>query len=120
MTTLKAAADTAQDVKDSVVEFGRSAGRKMEEARDHTSGALHQAASSVRQGSARIDVLAAGAASRLDATASFVKDADLKGISASLRRFGRNHLTEVLIAAVAVGYLAGSAFNRAKTIRIGG
>ena len=115
MTSSRTAAETANDVKDSVVEFGRSAGRKIEEVRDQTSGALHGAASSVRQGSARIDVLAADAASRLDAPSSFVKDADLKGVSDSLRRFGRNHLTGVLIAAVAVGYLAGSAFNRVKT-----
>lgn len=112
MTMLQTAAETAHDVQDSVAEFGRTAGRKIEEARDQTSDALHGAASSVRHGSAKIDVLAAGAASRLDATASFVKDTDL---SASLRRFGRNHLTEVVIAAVAVGYLAGSAFHRTKT-----
>jgi hypothetical protein len=98
-------------------ELGRSAGRKFDEARDETGAALHAAASSVRetgcQGSKAIDNLAAGAAERLDATASYVEDHDLRDACTGLRRFGRRHLAGSLMAAVAIGFLAGSAFRRA-------
>jgi len=100
-----------------VEEFGRSAGRKLDEARDETGGALHAAASSVRatgrKGSAAIDDLTAGAADRLDATASYVENHDLSDVFTGLRRFARRHLTGSLVAAVAIGLFAGAALNRA-------
>jgi ElaB/YqjD/DUF883 family membrane-anchored ribosome-binding protein len=110
-TKLNVVAETARelgrDVKDSVADFGRSAGRKIDVARDQTGDALHAAASSMRRGSAKIDHLATGAAKRLDATASFVEDANLKGLIAGARRFGKNHLTLTLLVAAAVGFVAG-------------
>ena len=117
MTTLKAVTETAtefgKDTKDSIEEFGRSAGRKMDEARDETGDALHAAASSVRttgrQSSKAIDNCATRTADRLDSAASYVKDHDLRGM---LRKFGRQHITGSLVAAVAIGFLAGSALAR--------
>jgi hypothetical protein len=115
-TTAKDVADAAmnmsRDVKDSVVEFSKSAGRKIDTAREQTGDALREAAATVRQGSARIDVLAGSAASHLDAAATAVKDANLKSVSTGLRRFGQNNLLATVLAAVAVGYLVGSALNR--------
>jgi hypothetical protein len=121
LTSLKALTDAAselgKDAQESAEELGRSAGRKLDDARDETAGALHTAASSVRrtgrQGSAAIDHLATGAADRLDATASYVENHELSDVFHSLRRFGRRHLTGSLVAAVAVGLLAGAALNRA-------
>jgi hypothetical protein len=107
--------DLGHGVKQSMVAFGRTAGRKIDEARDETGGALHRAASSVRRSSARIDGLARGAAKGLDATASFVKNCDLKTVSAGLRRFGRNHLTGALLATAAIGFVAGFAFSRDRS-----
>jgi hypothetical protein len=116
-TTIKDVASTAvdisRDVKDSVVRFGQTAGRSIDIARNQTGGALHAAASSMRRGSAKIDVIAAGAAERLDATASFVEDASLKGLFTGVRRFGQNHLTFTLLVAVAAGFWAGSILSRA-------
>jgi len=121
MTNLKTVADTAlelgQEVRDTVEEFSRTAGRKIQEAREGTGSALHSAADSVRQGSKAIDNVAAGTASRLDATGSFVEDVSLKSVFGSLRKFGRSHLAETVIAAAAVGFLAGSALNRATRPR---
>lgn len=110
-TELKVVTATARgisrDVKDSMARLGRSAGSKFDAVRDHTGGALHAVASSMRRGSAKFDHLATGAAKRLDATASFVEDVDLKGLVAGMRRFGKNHLTLTLLAAAAVGFLVG-------------
>jgi hypothetical protein len=65
------------------------------------------------QGSKAIDNLATSAADRLDATASYVEDHDLRDAFTGLRRFGRRHLAGSLMAAAAIGFLAGSAFSRA-------
>jgi len=115
-TTLKEVAATAldagRDAKDSVAEFVRSASGRIDTVRDHTGGALHAAASSVRRGSAKIDVLAGDAARRLDTTASLVEDADLKSLSAGVRRFGQNHLTLTVLVAAAAGVWVGLALNR--------
>jgi hypothetical protein len=100
-----------------VEELGRSAGRKLDQARDDTGDALHAAATSVRttghKGCETIDNLTSGAANRLDATASYVEDHDLRDVFTGLRKFGRRHLTESLIAAAAFGFLAGSAISKA-------
>lgn len=121
MTSLRnltdAASELGKDAKESVAELGRSAGRKLDNARDETADALHDAASSLRrkgrQSSEAIDNLATGAADRLDATASFVEDHDLEDAFNGLRKFARRHLTGSLVFAVAVGFLAGAALNRA-------
>ena len=121
MTSLKtftdAASELGKDAKESVEELGRSAGKRLDDAREETAGALHTAASSARrtgrQGSEAIDNLAAGAADRLDATASYIEDHDLRKTFRELRKFGRQHLTGSLVFAAAIGFLAGAALNRA-------
>ena len=121
MTTLRTLTETApelgKETKESMEELGRSAGRKLDQARGETGDALHAAASSVRttgrKGSEAIDNLATGAADRLDVTASYVEDHDLRDAFTGLRRFGQRHLTGSLVAAAAVGFLAGSAICRA-------
>lgn len=120
MTTLKTVTETASELgkeaKESIEELGRSAGRRLDEARDETGDALHAAASSVRrtgrQGSAAIDNLATGTADRLDATASYIEDHDLGDAFTGLRKIARRHLTGSLVAAAAIGFLAGSALSR--------
>jgi len=117
-TTLKDVTDSAldlgRDVKDSAEQFGRAASGKIDTAREQASGALRDAAASVRKGSARIDVMAGSAASRLDAAATAVKDADMKSVSAGVRRFGQNNLGATVAFAVAFGFLVGSAFRRSN------
>jgi hypothetical protein len=115
-TTFRTVGETARDLsrgaKDSVVALGRSASRKLDKARDHTGGALHGVASSVRKGSARMNSFGTGAAKRLDATASFVEDVDFKGVVAGLRRFGQKHRTFTYLVAGAIGFWTGSALTR--------
>ena len=118
MTTLRTlteqATELGREARESIEELGRSAGRGLDEAREETGGTLHAAASSVRttgrKSSEAIDNLATSAADRLDAAASYVEGHDLRGM---VRRFGLRHLTGSLVAAAAVGFLAGSALSRA-------
>ncbi len=115
-TVTEKAAEVGEQAKDSLKEMGRSAGRKLDEAREGTGEALHSAATSVRatgrRGSNAMDNLAMGAADRLDAAASYVEEHDLRRAVASLRRFGRRHFTGSLVVAGAIGFLAGSALSR--------
>ena len=97
-------------------DLGRAAGRKFDEARNETAGALHTAASSVRttarQGCDVIDGLATSAADKLDATASYVEDHDLRGLFTGCRQLIRRHPTGSLMVATAIGFFAGSAVRR--------
>lgn len=114
---METASNLGTEAKESIEELGRSAGRRMDEAREETGGALHAAASCVRktgrQSTEAIDNLATGTADRLDATASYIEDHDLRDALTGLRRFGRKHLTGSLVVAGAIGFLAGSALSRA-------
>jgi ElaB/YqjD/DUF883 family membrane-anchored ribosome-binding protein len=120
VTTVKTftenASELGREAKESIEELGRSAGKRLDRARDETAGALHSAACSVRnagqQGSEAIDDLAKNSATRLDATAAYVGEHDLRSVLTDLRRFGRRHLTVSLVAAATVGFLAGSAVRR--------
>ena len=115
-TVTETASELGKEARESIEELGRSAGRKLDEARDETGGALHSAASSVRktgrQGSAAIDNCSTRTADRLDATASYIEDHDLGDAFTGLRRIARRHLTGSLVAAAAIGFLAGSALSR--------
>jgi len=113
-TLTEQATDLGRETRESIEELARSAGRGLDEAREETGGALHAAASSVRttgrESSEAIDNLATSTANRLDATGSYVEGHDLRGM---LRRFGLRHLSGSLVAAAAIGFLAGSALGRA-------
>lgn len=93
-------------------DLSRAAGKKLDEA----AGALHTAASSVRstarQGCEAIDGFATDAADKLDATASYVEDHDLRGVLIGCRRFIRRYPTGSLMFATAIGFFTGSAVRR--------
>lgn len=120
MTTLKTATDNAAELaneaRDSAEELGRVAARKLDEARAEAGGSLHSAASTVRtkgrHSAETIDNLATDTADRLDATASYIEEHDLSDALTGLKSFGRHHLAGSLLAAAAIGFLAGSLFGR--------
>ena len=103
-----------RDVKHSLVEFGKSAGRKFDTARVQTGGALSDAAASVRHASAKIDALADNTASSLDAAAKAVKKASFKNAGRRVRRFAGNNLTATFMAAMILGYFVGSAIGHRR------
>ena len=115
-TVTETAAELGKEARESIEELGRTAGKRLDDAQDETGGALHSAASSVRragrQGSAAIDNCSTRTADRLDATASYIEDHNLGDALTGLRRFARRHPTSSLVAAAAVGFLAGSALSR--------
>lgn len=121
MTTLKtvteAAAELGKQARESIEDLGQSAGRKMDEAREGTGEAFHSAASSVRsagrQGSAAIGNCSTRTADRLDATGTYIEKHDLGDALTGVRRFAQRHPVSTLVAAISLGFLAGSAVGRA-------
>jgi ABC-type transporter Mla subunit MlaD len=117
LTSLKPLTDAASELGKNARESVEELGRKLDDAKDQTAGALHSAASTVRrtgrQTSGAIDDLATGTADRLDNTASYVDNHELSDAFHGLQRFGRRHLAESVICAAAIGFLAGAAFHRA-------
>ena len=104
--------------------MGRTAARKIDEARIDAGDSLHAAASTVRakgrQGSDAIGKVANGAADKLEATGSYLKEHDLQDAADGLRAFSRNHMAGSLIAAGALGFLVGSALARLTHTCAGG
>jgi hypothetical protein len=111
------AIDVSRDVKHSVERFGKTAGRKIDSARDQTGGALHAVASSMRRSSAKVEVLGRNAAKRLDTAASFVENADFKRLYRGLRGFAKEHPTLTLLAGTVAGCWAGSTLSRVMRAR---
>jgi len=116
-TVTETASELGKQTRESIEQLGRSAGRKLDEARDETGAALHSAASAVRstgrESSAAIDNCSTNTADRLDATGSYIEDHDLGDAVTGLRRFARRHLTGSLVAAGTIGVLAGAFLSRA-------
>jgi ElaB/YqjD/DUF883 family membrane-anchored ribosome-binding protein len=120
VTTLEAvmekASEFGRETRESIEELGRSAGQKLDEARDETGGALHSAAASVRrtgrQSSTAIDNCSTDTADRLDATASYLEDHDLGDAFTGLQRFVHRHLTGSVVVVATTGFLAGVFLSR--------
>ncbi len=115
-TLAESSSEVGKDVIESVEGFGRSASKKLADARDDTGAALHSAATSARRTGRRtteaIDNVANAAGKHLDATASCVEDLSLNNLVRGIENFARKHVVGSLVAAVAIGFLTGSAFRR--------
>jgi ElaB/YqjD/DUF883 family membrane-anchored ribosome-binding protein len=120
MSTFSATASqlglTISEMRDNVEDLGRAAGKMLDDARNETASAFHTAASSVRttarNSSEKIDELATSAAGKLDATASYIQDHDMKSVIASVRHFLRWHPVRSLRLASGIGLFAGFAVRQ--------
>jgi ElaB/YqjD/DUF883 family membrane-anchored ribosome-binding protein len=119
--TVSELGERVSDAKETIENMARSTGQQLDDARRETADALYTASSAVRstgrRGADAIGKAAGGAADKLDATASYVEDHDVRSSLTSLRRFGRRHPAATMAAGVAIGMLAGSLVTR---IALGG
>jgi hypothetical protein len=97
----------------------RTAAERLE-ARNGTAEALDSVASSVRttgrQGSERIDTLSESAAGKLDSTAAYVRSHNVGDMLVNLGQLIGKHPTGFLLLAAGIGFLAGSAIQRNKSV----
>jgi len=102
-------------------DLGRTVGEKLDEARIGTADALESAASSVRssgrRGAETIDTLSRNAAGKLDSTAAYVRSHDVGGMLTNLRQVIGKHPTGFVLLAAGIGFLAGSAVRRNRTLQ---
>jgi len=100
--------------------LGRTAGEALDEARNEAAAALENTASSIRTtghyGAETIETLSERAASKLDSTAAYVRSHDVGGTFIHLRQVVARHPSGFLIVAAGIGFLAGSAYRRNKSL----
>jgi len=101
-------------------DLDRTAGEKLDEARHITAVALENAASSVRatgrHGVETIETLSENAAGKLDSTAAYVRSHDVGGMLINLRQVIARNPAGFLLLAAGIGFLAGSAARRNKSL----
>jgi ElaB/YqjD/DUF883 family membrane-anchored ribosome-binding protein len=103
------------EMRDDLGDLGGPPGKNW--MRNETAAGFHAAASSVRttgrHSSEKIDTLATSAAEKLDVTASYIQDHDIRGLIADMRHFIRRHPTRSLMVASGIGFFGGFAVRQA-------
>ncbi len=124
MNTTEKAANTGAGLhraQEHVEDLGRTVGEKLDEARSGTADALDSAASSVRstgrRGAETIDNLSRSAAGKLESSAAYVRSHDVGGMLINLRQVMGRHPTGFVLLAAGIGFLAGSAVQRSRTLQ---
>ena len=110
--------ETASQVKDKVMDAGRTAVDKIDSNRetaarglDTAADVLHDKAGSL-PGGETIANLAHSTADKLSSTADYVRGHDVKKMMADLEQMVKNNPGPSLLAAAVIGFLAGRAFRR--------
>ena len=107
--------DLANQVKDKVSQFGRTATQKVDDSRASTAEAIQGSAASLRSaGQSSSEALTSAAnmtAGKLESTAQYLRENDFAGMMKDLEHVVRRNPTRSIVAALAVGFLAGAAFR---------
>jgi len=111
------ASEAAGRAKDKAAELGRSAAAKIDEKREPAAGALDGAAATLHDkaeslpGGEKVSSMAHTAADKLESTADYVREHDVRDMMGDVEQFVKSHPGQSLIAAAAVGFLVGRAFR---------
>ena len=109
--------DTAEKAQQKAEEVGRVVQDKIDEKRGPVADKLEGVASTLEEkaeslpGGEKVASLAHDAADKVEATAQYVREHDVKDMMADLENLVRRHPGQSLIAAAAVGFLLGRAFK---------
>jgi ElaB/YqjD/DUF883 family membrane-anchored ribosome-binding protein len=109
--------DTASKVKDKVSEMGQTAADKINDNRDVAAEGLEKAAMALHEnaeglpGGEKVSDLAHVTAEKLNSTAEYVREHDVKSMMTDVESLVRKNPGPALLAAVAVGFLIGRAFS---------
>jgi ElaB/YqjD/DUF883 family membrane-anchored ribosome-binding protein len=109
--------EAVTSVKDKAQDLGKMAGDKMTESRNSAANGLASAASTIHQkadtlpGGDTVHSIAHTTADKLAATADYVRSHEMKDVIADLEHVVRRNPGPSLLAAVAVGFMAGRMFR---------
>jgi ElaB/YqjD/DUF883 family membrane-anchored ribosome-binding protein len=104
-------AEKAADIKDRVADFGRKTVDKIDDSRETAAGALDATASTLHTRGDQLSGAAHSAASKISATADYVRQTNLKGMAEDVEDILKRHPAQTLAAAAILGFLVGRAFR---------
>lgn len=107
----------AKTVKEKAAAAGQKAARKIDESREPAASAMESAATSLHEnaerlpGGAKAERLVHRAAGKIEDAASYVRGHDARAAGQDIQEFVKSHPVQSLLAAVAVGFIAGRIFR---------
>jgi ElaB/YqjD/DUF883 family membrane-anchored ribosome-binding protein len=108
--------DASSQVKERAAQLGRTAAQMVDETRGSTAEALqsttHSLRSTAQSSGEAITNVANRTAEKLESTAKYVREHDFRGMMQDVEEVVRRNPTPSLFAAIAVGFLMGSALRR--------
>jgi ElaB/YqjD/DUF883 family membrane-anchored ribosome-binding protein len=107
--------DMASQAKHAATDWGRSAATKLDRNLQSAAGALEKSASAIRDrtpASGKAGEIATKTAERIDSTARYLREHDTNDMVAGVESLVRRNPGASLCAALAVGFLIGTAMRR--------
>lgn len=108
--------DAASQAKNKVGELSQNAVNKLDSARESTAGALQTAASSLRNsaqsGGDMLSNAAHAVSTKLETTANYMRENQVRDMVTDVEQVVRRNPGPSIVAALAVGFLLGSALRR--------
>ena len=103
--------DTASQVKEKVMDFGRKATDTIDAQREPAAGALDRTASTLHEQGDRLAKVTSSAAhvtaDKLQATADYIREHDARAMMNDVERLMKRYPVQALAAAAVIGFLAG-------------
>jgi ElaB/YqjD/DUF883 family membrane-anchored ribosome-binding protein len=93
------------EIKDKVTDFGRRAIQSVDNSRHSAASALDSTASTLHSGGDQISDAAHSAAKKIQATADYVRQTDLKGMAEEVTNLVKRYPGQSLAIAAALGFL---------------
>ena len=116
--TAETGGELGSQVKEQAADLGRAAAEKVDTRRGAAADKIESAAQSIH---ARAEALpgvgqraagiAHGAADKLNATADYIREHDLKSMGEDVKRIAKNNPVPALLTAAALGFLLAKAFS---------
>jgi ElaB/YqjD/DUF883 family membrane-anchored ribosome-binding protein len=103
--------DAASQMRDKVSDLGRTAVNKIDENREGAATGLESAATALHQKTDSVANMAHSTAEKLSSTADYLRQHDVKSMTADVEQLVRNNPGPSLVAAAVVGFLLGRAFT---------
>jgi ElaB/YqjD/DUF883 family membrane-anchored ribosome-binding protein len=107
--------DMASQAKSTAADWGRSAAGAMDKNLHSAAGALESTASALREkapASGKVNEFATATANKIDSTARYLREHDTSDMVAGVESMVRRNPGASLCAALAVGFLIGTALRR--------
>jgi ElaB/YqjD/DUF883 family membrane-anchored ribosome-binding protein len=103
---------TIDEVKERVANVTRAADDKLDARREPAARTLQKTAERLEETANRVTSVVSGAARKLNATADYIREHDVREMRDDVQNLVRRHPVPALAAAAVVGYLVGRAFRR--------